>query len=115
MILNLTQNHLFALPCHKSKKKGKSNCIDSSIDKSIDAVNSALTNLCTVAGQDMFDNFGTMIASQLRSIPVEDALELHTDITKMINNKLLQIHRAKSNSSSSRPSTSTTSHDDFTN
>ena len=88
--------------------------VDSSIDESIRAVDGAFKKISSIAEQDMFDNFGNLIASQLRSIPVEEALELQTEITGIINKSLLQIHRAKSNSSSrqsSRPSTFATNYD----
>ncbi|CAH1981430.1 unnamed protein product [Acanthoscelides obtectus] len=82
------------------KKKRKYDCLDASIEKSRKAVDVALDEISTIAKQDMFNNFGNLVASQLNSIPLEEALELQTENTGIINNRLLQIHHAKSTSAS---------------
>lgn len=63
-------------------------------------IDTAITKLCGLSDQDIFDNFGNLIASQLRSIPMDEALQLQSDISEMVNRRLLTIYRAKSTSSS---------------
>ncbi|CAH1106917.1 unnamed protein product [Psylliodes chrysocephalus] len=75
-----------------------------STEKSVD---DAIKKLATFGDQDVFDNFGNLVASQLKSISMEDAIKLQMDISNMVNKRLLMIHQSKSVSSSrlSRPST----------
>lgn len=104
-------------PIHSQKKRKLESMNDSSIEKSVAAVDHALNKLSTMTNQDMFDNFGNLVASQLRSIPLEHALQLQTEITSLLNDRLLMIHRGTSTSSSSlqysRPSTSYSNYTDF--
>lgn len=97
-------------PTQLQKKRKHKSMTDTSVEASVAAVDNALNKLSTMTNQDMFDNFGNLVASQLRSIPLEQALQLQTEITTLINNRLLMIHRGTSASSSfrqkSRPSTS---------
>lgn len=83
---------------YKKRKIGKT---PTSADNSIDA---AINKLTSISDQDMYDNFGNLVASQLKSIPLEDALKLQQDINQMITNRLIQINRRQH--SSSPPSTS---------
>lgn len=92
------------MPTVKKKKYS-----DISAEKDID---DAIKKLSNIGDQDTFDNFGTLIASQLRSIPMEEALQLQMDISQLVNNRLLTICRSKNttNSLSSSPSRPSTSH-----
>lgn len=87
-----SQSHYVSTPRQPQAKKKRTG---TSTDTSIDA---ALNKLCNMADQDIFDNFGILIASQLRSIPMADAFELQADIGEMVNRRLLTIYRAKSTS-----------------
>lgn len=94
----------------QSRKRSITSASLTSTDKTIDA---ALNKLCKMADQDLFDNFGNLISSQLKSIPMKDALQLQSDISDMVNKRLLLIYQAKSSSvsvQSSRPSTSFTNY-----
>ncbi|CAH1111605.1 unnamed protein product [Psylliodes chrysocephalus] len=75
-----------------------------STEKSVD---DAIKKLATFGDQDVFDNFGNLLAFQLKSISMEDAIKLQMYISNMVNKILLMIHQSKSVSSSrlSRPST----------
>lgn len=84
-----SQSHYVSTPRQPQAKKKRTG---TSTDTSIDA---ALNKLCNMADQDIFDNFGILIASQLRSIPMADAFELQADIGEMVNRRLLTIYRAK--------------------
>lgn len=91
---NLPSCNVQGTPRQSQTKKKKTG---TSTDTSIDA---AINKLCDLSNQDIFDNFGNLIASQLRSIPMDDALQLQMDISEMVNRRLLAIYRAKSTSSS---------------
>lgn len=56
--------------------------------------------------QDIFDKFGSLIAFQLRSIPMEDALDLQTDISQLVNKRLLAVYHNKNKTDSLSSSTS---------
>lgn len=86
-------SHTHASAQSQSKRK------KTDISDDISSIDAALNKLCSIANQDVFDNFGNFIVSQLRSIPMDDALELQAGISEMVNRRLLAIHRAKRTSS----------------
>ncbi|XP_022912943.2 uncharacterized protein [Onthophagus taurus] len=90
-----------SIPVEKKRKR----VYTSNTEKDID---STRTSLCNISHEDVFDHFGKLIASQLRGIRMGDALQLQSDISAMVNQRLMSIYnRDKSMAALEQPSQST--------